>query len=69
MAGKKPLALAHLQSATHYHKLAVYPSNYFITFRRILQTTVRPRVPGGIPTGPRPTTQNKHGNINCKCIW
>jgi len=52
MAGRKPLALARLQSATHCHKLAVYPSNYFITFRRILQTTVWPRVPGGIPTWP-----------------
>jgi len=39
MAGKKPSALAHLQSATHCHKLAVYLLNYFITFGRILKTT------------------------------
>jgi len=37
MTGKKTLALANLQSATHCHKLAVYSSNYFITFRRIVQ--------------------------------
>jgi len=32
--------------------LAEYPSNYFSTFRRILQTTAWLRVPGGIPTWP-----------------
>jgi len=52
MAGKKTLALARLRSATHCHQLSVYLSNYFSTFRRILQTTVWPRVPGGRPTWP-----------------